>query len=140
MLGSHCVKSWSINQHVIALSSGEAEYYGLVKGASVGLGLLGMLADVGVNRSLVIHTDASAAKGIASRRGLGKVRHIELSELWVQDQVARGRLKIVKVNGAENFSDSLTKHSSPDRIEQTLSCSGQFRAAGRHPIMPKVAE
>ena len=32
--GQHAVKSWSTNQAVIALSSGEAEYYGLVKGSS----------------------------------------------------------------------------------------------------------
>ena len=37
-LGGHLIKSWSINQAVIALSSGEAEYYGLVKGASTGIG------------------------------------------------------------------------------------------------------
>ena len=33
LLGNHAVKSWSSTQAVIALSSGEAEYYGLVKGA-----------------------------------------------------------------------------------------------------------
>ena len=31
MHGSHLVKSWSITQAVIALSSGEAEYYAMVK-------------------------------------------------------------------------------------------------------------
>ena len=30
-LGSHVVKTWSTTQSVIALSSGEAEYYGMVK-------------------------------------------------------------------------------------------------------------
>ena len=31
-IGEHWVKGWSHTQAVIALSSGEAEYYGLVKG------------------------------------------------------------------------------------------------------------
>ena len=37
MIGGHMIKSWSSTQNVIALSSGEAEYYGLVKGAAQGL-------------------------------------------------------------------------------------------------------
>ena len=32
-LGEHCIKAWSSNQSVIALSSGEAEFYGIVKGS-----------------------------------------------------------------------------------------------------------
>ena len=31
-LGSHVIKTWSATQGVVALSSGEAEYYGIVKG------------------------------------------------------------------------------------------------------------
>ena len=37
LLGSHHLKGWSVTQSVVALSSGEAEYYGIVQGASVGL-------------------------------------------------------------------------------------------------------
>merc|ERR1712023_494354 len=47
-LGEHCVKTWSSNQAVIALSSGEAEFYGIVKGASNALGITGILKDVGI--------------------------------------------------------------------------------------------
>jgi hypothetical protein len=41
----------------------------------------------------------SLAKFRASRRGDGRVRHIEVRELWLQDRVARGELKVVKVRG-----------------------------------------
>ena len=30
MYGSHCLKTWSVNQQVIAMSSGDAQYYGMV--------------------------------------------------------------------------------------------------------------
>lgn len=140
MLGQHCIKTWSTNQQVIALSSGEAEFYGIVKGASIALGIAGMLDDMDCKVKVAIATDSSAAKGIGSRRGLGKVRHIELSELWVQDQVSRGRIELVKIKGEDNFSDSLTKHSNQERIRQTLVCASQYVAEGRHPIMPKVAK
>ena len=47
MLGQHCLKSWSSTQPSISLSSGEAEFYGLVKASGVGLGFQALLADLG---------------------------------------------------------------------------------------------
>ena len=140
MLGEHCIKSWSITQTVIALSSGEAEYYSMVKGASVALGLIGMLSDFGCDMNVVLRTDSSAAKGIGSRRGLGKVRHIELSQLWLQEKVTTGTVQIMKIAGVDNLSDSLTKHSTADRIGQTLRGVNQDIVFGRHRLMPQVAE
>ena len=99
-----------------------------------------MLSDINISVNIVVCTDSSAAKGIASRRGLGKVRHIELSELWLQDQVARGRISIVKIAGEDNFSDSLTKHASADRIEQTLHATNNRVRSGRHSIMPQLSD
>jgi hypothetical protein len=63
MHGTHVIKSWSTNQVVIALSSGEAEYYGLVKGASVALGIKAISEDLGrsYEEPIEIRTDASAA-------------------------------------------------------------------------------
>ncbi len=87
MLGNHLVKSWASNQNVVALSSGEAEYYAIVKGGTQSIGAQSILRDIGVYVGVNICTDASAAKGIASRRGLGKVRHIDVSQLWIQDKV-----------------------------------------------------
>lgn len=71
MIGGCCIKTWSSTQSLIALSNGEAEYYGVVKAASVAFGTQAMLQDMGLSLPIEIMTDASAAKGIASRRGLG---------------------------------------------------------------------
>ena len=101
MLGHHMIKSWSTTQTVIALSLGEAEYYSMVKGGSVGLGVQAMLTEIGVPLNLVLKCDASAAVGIVMRRGLGRVRHIDLSQLWLQEKVAQGGLKVHKVKTGE---------------------------------------
>ena len=114
--GSHLIKSWSSTQNIIALSSGEAEFYGLVKGASQGIGVKNLLKEYGVEAKVTIKTDASAAKGIASRRGSGKVRHIEVSQLWVQDKVAQGVLKIQKIATSENIADHLTKYLNQEGV------------------------
>ena len=70
----------SSTQAIFSLSSGEAEFYGIVKAASVGLGVQATLRDLGVDLSLEIFTDATAAKGIASRKGLGKTPEMMLGK------------------------------------------------------------
>ena len=140
MLGSHMIKSWATTQGVIALSSGEAEYYGIVKGASVALGLRNMLDDLGMKVKIRVKTDASAAKGIASRRGAGKVRHIEVSQLWVQDKVASGEVVLQKVSMRDNIADALTKNVSSDILYKHMESTCQYIERGRHELMPEVAK
>ena len=137
MFGNHMIKSWCSMQAIVSLSSGEAEYYGIVKGSSIGLGLRSMLGDFGVEVAIKVNTDASSAKGIANRKGLGKVRHIAVNQLWIQDRISRGDLTISKVNGKENISDILTKHVNAEDIRVHLHKTGQTIAQGRHSIAPE---
>ena len=139
MLGNHVIKSWSTAQNVIALSSGEAEYYGMVKGGSVGIGIHSMLQDMGVKRQIRISTDASAAKGIASRKGLGKVRHIEVNQLWLQDKVGKGEISVAKVNGGNNIADALTKHVEGEKLQRHLRYTSTIISCDRHALMPHTA-
>ena len=139
LIGTHLIKSWSTTQAVIALSSGEAEFYGIVKGASVGKGLRSVLADLGIDSRIRIHTDAAAAKAIASRKGLGKVRHIEVNQLWIQDRVGSGDIEIHKIPGSVNPADALTKHVESEILVKHAHMTSQFACSGRHEIMPQVA-
>ena len=126
MHGRNVIKHWSSTQSVIALSPGEAEYYGLVKGGSNVIGIKEMCGDLGVmiKGSLALATDASAAKAIAQRRGLGKVRHIEVNQLWLQEHVSNGILEVTKVNGSDNPADLLTKHVCHEDAQKHLNKSG----------------
>ena len=108
--GSHCLKSWSSTQATVALSSAEAELYALTKGAAQALRLMSILADFGVSASATVHTDASAAIGIVRRAGLGKLRHLNVRYLWLQDQVKRDAVQVMKVAGADNPADLMTKN------------------------------
>ena len=134
MWGSHLIKSWSATRSVIALSSGEAEYYGIVEGAFVGLGLQSVLKDFDVHCEVVIRSDASAAIAIASRRGLGKVRHIEVCQLWLQEKARRGDIQIVTVSTRENVADALTKYVSRSIMDMHMSVTKQSARAGRHAL------
>ncbi len=109
MFGSHLLKHWRSTQKVVALSSGGAEYYALVRVASVGRGHRGLLGGLGVGVGIDVWVDATAARGIGSRRGLGKVRHIEVALLWVQDVVRNKTIRLHKVDGTANPANILTK-------------------------------
>ena len=137
-LGDHAFKGWSVTQGVIALSSGEAEFYGIVKGSSVGMGIQSVLGDMGFKLKLQVLIDSSAAKGIASRRGLGKVRHIEVHQLWVQEKVADGSIELNKVSGKANLADALAKHVGRQILERHFEATNQMLIEGRHALMPHV--
>ena len=142
MHGSHVIKSWSSNQAVIALSSGEAEYYSLVKAASMSIGLRSISVDLGVSFGLpiVLKSDASAAIGIANRLGLGKIRHIETNQLWLQSKVNSKDLMIEKVGADENLSDALTKPVDTKTMQYHIAgIAGEVRE-DRHPLAPIIDE
>jgi len=52
MVGKHCMKHWSSTQTSISLSSGEAGFAGVIRGAGQGLGYQALLKDVGVELHL----------------------------------------------------------------------------------------
>ena len=142
MLGTHVIKSWSTNQAVIALSSGEAEYYGMVKGASQSLGLRGLADDLGVTYKgpIQINTDASAAVGIGSRLGTGKVRHIEVNQLWLQDKVCVKEIKLNKVGTNDNIADAITKAVNAETLRYHVENSSAECRRDQHHIAPMITE
>ena len=125
------LNSWSKTQGPVALSSGEAEYYAMVKGTIEGIGLQSLAKDLGWNIELRLFVDSSAAKAIASRKGLGKVRHLEVRHLWLQQAVRENKVILRKVEGAKNPSDLMTKGLGIADIGKQLGLM-QARFRGEH--------
>ena len=73
MCGKHSLKHGSNSQPVPKMSSGEAEYSGVVKGASIGMGVQSMYEDYNEKMKLIVFTDSSTARSITQRRGIGKI-------------------------------------------------------------------
>ena len=99
-----------------------------------------MMADLGHKLELEILTDASAAKGIASRRGLGKTRHVAVHFLWVQERVRNGDLVVSKVWGGDNPADLLTKYLTRDKMDRCMLTFGLEHKDGRSAEAPEVAK
>jgi len=139
MWGSHLVKHWSSTQKAITLSSGEAELGGVVKAASEGLGLQSLAADLGLSVSLAICTDSSAAVGICRRAGIGKVRHLAVGQLWVQELIRSAAVELFKVRGEVNPADLLTKPLVRAVMDGHLRVLGARREAGRAASAPAAS-
>ena len=85
--GDHALRTSSSIQSTISLSSGESEYYALVKGAAFLLSVIALMKDwridsKGLMKSKmepegILLSDSSAARSYAQRKGLGKQRHIQ---------------------------------------------------------------
>jgi hypothetical protein len=119
-IGSHLVESWVATDQVRALSTAEAELYGIVDGAARGIMTQNMMKEINVPWSVQIGSDSSAAIAISSKSGVGKTRHIALRWLWVQDAVRSKQIQLKKVGGLNNVSDIGTKPLEPKRHQELL--------------------
>ena len=140
MNGMHCIKHWSSTQTTLSLSSGESELHGIAKGMAHAIGFQSMCNDLGNKKPVRVHSDATAAIGIARRRGLGKLRHLDVEDLWVQEAIRTGKVELVKVLGTHNPADLFTKYlESPTKITDALKLMGMVVEYGRAASAPAAA-
>ena len=71
MVGSHCLRTYSVTQKFVTLSSGEAELMALVKATSEAIGLAQLGAGWGMSLTAAVFVDSSAALAVTARRGNG---------------------------------------------------------------------
>ena len=84
-----------------------------------------------------VWTDSSAALGICSRQGLGKLRHIDIQTLWIQEKVRTKQIVLKKVRGEVNPADLLTKHlNSKEKVDQLVKLYGLVFMSGRAKSAP----
>ena len=121
-----CLKAWSTTQGDVALSTGEAEYYAAVKGASEGLGFQSACPDLEIR----FQQPSSACKGICQRTGLEKVRHLRLQHL-----TRKGRTMVKEVPGQLNPADVMTKYLSGEKTISDMEKLGFAAQEGRTSIV-----
>ena len=135
--GGCVLKWWSKTQPTIALSSGEAELAALVRATSEGLGMKSIMEEFGFKVQLKVKSDAIAAIGIVKRQGLGRVRHLAVADLWIQQRAKEGSVKFEKLPGPENTSDILTKPIDAETLNKHLATLGFEFRQGRHHSTPE---
>jgi hypothetical protein len=93
-----------------AQSSAEAEVVAANEAAKEAVWLLNILEELEERKhKIVLFCDASAAVSFMKRKGVGRIKHLALRELWIQEQVEAGKIQVEKVATSENIADMFTK-------------------------------
>ena len=95
--------------------------------------------DLGFRLGVRLHSDATAALGIARRRGLGKIRHLDVTDLWCQEQVRLGTVSLHKVLGTEKPAGIMTKYADSATLQKMLGLMNLRFLGGRAACAPAAA-
>ena len=118
LLDGFLIENYCKTQSIIALSSCEAELLAINYGASEGFLLCSILEEIGIEAAqLQIISDSSSARQVICRRGLGRLRHMKVRQLWLQDQLRLNTIALVPIASEDNTADIFTKHLTPRFFE-----------------------
>jgi hypothetical protein len=93
----------------VSLSSAESELVALSQASVEGLAVGNLLAECGLGSSIQVLSDSVAALAVNNRLGPGRLKHLRLKLLWMQQQRSEGSIEYARVSGRSNFSDLMTK-------------------------------
>ena len=126
-VGGCLLTSFSRTQTVQAQSSGEAEWYAIVSTFMEQLNLDRLLRWIGIETTMTLQSDSAAARGVAFRSGVGRIKHLEVKTLWFQE-FAQGkrdeRVNVVSVDTNSNCADVGTKPHTEEKLLKLLRLVG----------------
>eukprot|EP00972_Heterocapsa_arctica_P089183 13150285-Heterocapsa_arctica.AAC.1 len=64
---------------------------------------------MGKSLAIKMQSDSSSAIATTARRGVGRLRHLAVKELWPQDEVKSGKIAIEYLPTEVNVADMMTK-------------------------------
>ena len=91
-----------------------------------------------MHTTVTLYSDSTAAGGMMHRAGLGKLRHLETGYLWLQSAVAKKRLQVRKIDGAENPADLFTKYLSSADMWKHMEFLQMSSEEGRSQVVPMI--
>ncbi|GLB43838.1 putative reverse transcriptase (RNA-dependent DNA polymerase) [Lyophyllum shimeji] len=105
--------SWSSKrQPTVALSTTEAEYMALTRGAQQALWMHNFLFEIDLSQNLpaTLHVDSTSSISLAqSTKGHARAKHIDIHHHYVQKRVQDGDIQINHICSTENLADILTR-------------------------------
>ena len=98
-----------------------------------------MAHDMNIYLNIRLHSDAVAAIGIARRRGVGRIRHLDTADLWIQEKVRTQKVQLMKVEGANNPADLFTKYLPRADLDKHMKFIGLEQLQGRNEASPQLS-
>ena len=110
----------------------------VVKAACEALGSIALADDLGIKIRVRLHIDAAAALGILERQGVGRVRHLDIGVLWLQEQQLRRVVELTRVLSTESPPDLMTKHLAQESVNKYSNALGYEYRGGRSATTAKL--
>ena len=82
------------------------------------------MKELGWDYDVKVQVDANATIGTLHRRGLGKLRHVEVEELWLQQEISKKKISVAKIKGTENTADIGTKPVKKEAVDYFMRKMG----------------
>ena len=114
----------SKTQSTVAQSTCESELLALGAGVMDGRFAQTIVEEMGEKVALEAYCDSSSAVAITVRRGLGRLRHLNVKQMWLQQEVREKRLTVNRVPSEQNVSDLFTKAFLGPRFRVLLDMIG----------------
>ena len=132
MLNGAMLNGYSRTQATRAQSSGEAELYAMGTGTCEGLLIQSMIRElpIGMEVEMTVESDSSAAISSQLRGGMGRMKHVELRHMFMQQLVKEKRISMQKIPGEENSSDLGTKYLDRPTFEKHRRAAGLRNRGG----------
>ena len=108
----------------MSLSSAEAELYALTTGIAEGMVTKHLLQELGHDVILMNHVANQSAKAWASERGLGRMTHVMLKYMYVQDVVEKKSTNLAYINTKQNKADLMTKCQTSEAHKKGCAVMG----------------
>jgi hypothetical protein len=125
--GGVVIAMWARTQPVVALSSCEAELLAASVAVQEGKLIQSILGELRIDAKLVVLCDSSSARQLIAKRGLGRLKHLQTRQLWLQDELKAERITILPVSSLDNIADLFTKAFPRKRHEALCSLVGLRR-------------
>lgn len=104
--------SWKASlQHIVALSTTEAEYIGITEAVKEALWLKGLINELGfIQENINVFCDNQSAIHLCKNHTYHEItKHIDIWMYWIRDIISYEMLQIKKVHTSENPADFITK-------------------------------
>ena len=73
---------------------------------------------------IVLHTDADVARAFCLKRGVGRMKHLDVRHCWLQEELEKRNFKVKRVDRKFNWSDMLTHSPSAEELRKFLPMIG----------------
>ena len=121
---NNCCISWKVQlQHVVALSTTEAEFMATTEAFKEGIWLKGILNEIQMKAGKVnVYSDSQSSIHLCRNPVYHeRSKHIDIRLFWIRDKIEEGELGLEKIASEENPADAGTKVLTVSKFQHCLN-------------------